>query len=128
MELGLADDDAAAPNDSRPVAVRIVVARRTAGKPWQPVWAADIISRTGQLVRLPRRESESVDLAMQTHLLPDGQGEVDTTLEFDHQKLLSSESSKVLRDRTPSVVVSQETDGVEYQVFQTVALLKEDVG
>jgi hypothetical protein len=128
VEIGLAEDGVPAPRDSRPVAVRVVVARRTAGQAWQPVWAVDVISRTDQLVHLPREGSKAVDLAMRAHLLPDGRVAVDTTLEIDNQQMHSARSSNVHQDLKPTMVFSQQADGVEYQVFQTVALLKDGVG
>lgn len=129
VEFGLAEVDSPAPANSRPVAVRIVVARRSAdGGSWQPVWAVDVVARSEQVVRLPRQSKNSADLTMWAYVLPDGNVALDTTLEVGNHKLYPAGSSSMQQDRKPTRVFTQEIDGVEYQIFQTVALLDGSVG
>jgi hypothetical protein len=146
IEFGLHDRQAA--NDSStsadstvPLAVRVVVERRaSADSDWQLAWSVDVMSRSEELVELPPATGDGTSMTLWAYALPDGMVAVDSELSFsDHNDgkaaLTSSKGgafqaafSHVQQDRLPSEELLIGSDGVEYRVFQTVAVLDKKVG
>ncbi|TWU45657.1 hypothetical protein Q31b_08330 [Novipirellula aureliae] len=110
------------------VAMRMVLAKRTsATNPWERVWAADVISRSDQVVRFLTDDPQqpTASFTAWAHLLPDGLVACDVDLKWDNGISAQLSDSLLLspNDTTPGASLS--IDGVEYRLFHAVSLLKE---
>lgn len=127
--LGIEPEAQAPPAGSDAITIRLVVmARRSGEADWRPRWSVDCIVHDEQLVELPPQDGPENRLAVWTHLLPDGMIAVDTSLGIETSQPGPSSYSGVQRPEVPQQILTLKTDGTEYQVFQTVAVLPKEVG
>jgi len=108
------------------VAVRVVVVRRSANQPhWKPVWAVDLVARQEQVIRLTPESAalpEGAELSLWAYAADEEMVAVDSNLTLAGLPVESTFSG-MQQSGKPTVVHSVEESGVEYQVFQTVAIL-----
>lgn len=123
VELGLGDDPTVPNSDS--LAVRLVVTKRTGTSSWSRVWTVDVVAKNEQVVRFDAKGNNS--LSVWAYVLPDNMIALDTDLTIGGAINVHSVSSEVQHSGTPRQVFEAETDGVEYRVFQTAALLEDEV-
>jgi hypothetical protein len=102
----------------------VVVARRGREDSWKPVWAADVVTHGEEVVELAPVQGRGGKLQLWTCPLPDGTVAVDAELALNQGLALRSSSTGVQQDGTPCRTFSLRTDGVEYQVYQTITMLK----
>ena len=145
IEVGLSDrQDVNAGSTSaaaEQLAVRVVVEKRaSADSDWQLAWSVDVMSRSEEFVELAPATGDGTSMTLWAYTLPDGMVAVDSELSFSDEtgsKATTSSSkggafhaafSHVQQDRLPSEELLIGSDGVEYRVFQTVAVLDKKVG
>ena len=118
-------------SDGLPIAVRVVVLTRKVGdREWKPARKLDVVTRGEQWVDvaplaplgLPQQK-----LQLWTMLLPDGMVAVDASLAVDGGARPATFSG-VQAAGSPNRAFRLTKGGTEYQVFQTVSLLKHKVG
>lgn len=110
------------------VAMRLVLAKRPSeGGQWQRVWAADVVSRTDQVVRFLSQDSQqpAASFTSWTHLLPDGLVACDVDLKWDNGVAGQLTDSLLLSPGGTTEGASVKLDGVEYRLFHSVSLLSE---
>lgn len=122
-EEGLGDGGGPAPTG---VAVRVVVVRRAAGQPqWKPVWGVDLVARHEQVIRLtPESASlpKGAGFSLWAYAADEQMVAVDSDLSLASLSLESTFSG-LQQSGVPTVVHATERNGVQYRVFQTVAIL-----
>lgn len=156
IEFGLSDRqdsnvDSTSEDAAEQLAVRVVVEKRaSADSDWQLAWSVDVMSRSEEFVELAPATGDGTSMTLWAYALPDGMVAVDSELSFsDHDggdddddedggdKAITSVSeggafraafSHIQQDRLPSEELLIGSDGVEYRVFQTVAVLDKKVG
>lgn len=132
--LGIEPETQPSPDGSQPITIRLVVmARRPGEATWHRQWNVDCIVHSEQLVELAPQDGSGAQLALWAHLLPDGMIAVDTSLALgargegrDPQP--STLNTQLFEPQVPRRILTLKTDGTEYQVFQTVAVLPKEVG
>lgn len=142
FEVGLSGDSlvsevALTQNEAAEIAVRVVVEERSSPEStWQRTWAADVISQSEEVVELAAKNDDQTTMTMWAYVLPDGMVAIDSELSFsgDHSAMISSQDAKfraafsnVQQDRQPSEEFLTGANGIEYRVFQTVAVLNKKV-
>jgi len=131
VELGIdeaAADRAATRTANQRLAVRVVVLRREdKHRNWHVAWAMDVSSRPEELVRIAPRDTDGDALQLWTHELPDGLFAVDCSVQLGNGEF-QTQASTLCEDGLPQQIASSTQNGVEYRVFQTVALLDREVG
>lgn len=131
LEVGESDavSEEDSPRSAR-LAVRVVAVRRGADeKQWTPIWAADLVTRQEQVVRLvpdPAGALDAADFSMWAYALEDGVIVVDSELSLGDVSLKSTFNG-VQRSGVPIAVHAVEQDAVQYRVFQTVVILDGEV-
>lgn len=106
------------------LAVRVVVERRPYGKTtWQPAWAMDVVSRSEDLIHVAPREANGNELRLWTYQLPDGAIAIDSEIRLSGLDSLRVETSRLHHDSDPVKIATLRNNGIEYRVFQTVAVL-----
>jgi hypothetical protein len=143
FEVGLSEDSLASglpltQNEAAEIAVRVVVEERSSpDSTWQRTWAADVISQSEEVVELAAKNDDQTTMTMWAYVLPDGMVAIDSELSFpgDHSAMIGSQDAKfraafsnVQQDRRPSEEFLTGANGMEYRVFQTVAVLNKKVG
>jgi hypothetical protein len=131
VDVGLADD--ALPDASATFAVRIVVLSRHDDEAmWTVVWQSDVLTRDEQVVDVATGTTGPGRLRLWTHALSDGAIAVDGELALADAPLrLRASYGGVQRAGAPQRVTGDRTDGIEWQVIQTVVPLdrkREEVG
>jgi hypothetical protein len=120
--------DAEAPRAAG-VAVRLVVVRRQgAGEDWTPVWAIDLVARQEEVVRLTPETADlpkGAELALWAYPVGGEMIAVDCELSLAELPIDASHSG-VQPSGVPVAVDSVRQGGVEYRVFQTVAILDDE--
>jgi len=126
VQVGLEQDGEPVAATSRPVAMRLVVARRKpTEKDWTAIWSIDVVSRSEQLVRLASESGHDDQVLIWTYVLPDGMIAIDTSLALQLPSPIPSTYSGLQQAGVPTTLCSLRIDDVEFQVVQTVALLDE---
>ena len=146
IEVGLSDRrDASGSSTSgdaaTPLAMRVVVEKRaSAGNDWELAWAVDVVSQSEEVVDLAPATGGGTSMKLWAYALPDGMFAVDSELGFSNGdgsgatssatpgKTFRAAFSNVQHDRLPSEELLTGSDGVEYRVLQTVAVLDRKVG
>jgi hypothetical protein len=120
IRLGLNGDDAG----GAALAIRLVLVQRLGDAAPRPVWAVDLISGEERLVNLPADAAEGAEVAVWTYALPDGLLAVDGDIRWPQQsELPRAQYTGLLRPDVPQVVFQWRSDGVEYEVYQSVSVL-----
>lgn len=130
VHLGV-DEESVGPRiqkDSVPIVVRVDVVRRQIGQvEWEPVWSADVVSRSESVVQLSPRKANDPTLVMWTYALPDGLIQIDGELRLDGADPMKSSFSHISEFNDSSMVFTTDSGQVQYEVRQMIALLDEDV-
>ncbi len=112
------------------LAVRVVVVRRTPNQSqWNPVWAVDLVARQEQVIRLTPESTalpEGAELFLWAYAADEQMVAVDSSLSLGGLPVESTFSG-MQQSGIPTVVHATERSGVQYQVFQTVAILDNEV-
>jgi len=112
------------------LAVRVVVVRRTPGQSqWNSVWAVDLVARQEQVIRLTPESGalpEGAELFLWAYAADEQMVAVDSSLSLGGLPVESTFSG-MQQSGIPTVVHATERSGVQYQVFQTVAILDNEV-
>lgn len=112
------------PDDDARLAVRVVVERRLPGNAdWQLAWAMDVVSRSEELVNVVPREANGNELRLWAYRLPDGMIAVDSELQLAGTDAFHARTSGLHQNAEPVKVATAHSNGTEYRVFQTVAVL-----
>ena len=120
IRLGLNGDDAG----GAALAIRLVLVQRLDDAAPRPVWAIDLISGEERLVNLPADAAEGAEVAVWTYALPDGLLAVDGDIRWPQRSELPRAAyTGLLRPGVPQVVFQWQSDGVEYEVYQSVSVL-----
>jgi hypothetical protein len=140
-DRGKASGDATSENSAVPLAVRVVVEKRAAASnDWELAWAVDVVSQSEEVVDLSPATGQGTSMRLWAYVLPDGMFAVDSELAFSNGDLsevtgsaapgntFRATFSNVLHDRLPSTELLTGSDGAEYRVLQTVAVLDKKVG
>jgi hypothetical protein len=110
--------------------IRIVVARQDSQQAsWAPVWAADVVARQEDQVRLTDDSSsvpEGVELALWVYPVDDDMVAVDLDLALDNLPI-ESYYSGIQEPGVPLAVHATKDNDEHYQVFQTVVRLNGEV-
>ena len=115
--------------EGRRLAVRFVVVRRDDNaSDWQVAWVMDVSSRPEELVRVASKQTPGDTLQLWSYQLPDGLIAVDCNLQLTGDVTLDARSSTLCRNGQPQQIAEAARGGIEYRVFQTVALLDREVG
>ena len=113
------------------VLVRITVVQRDAARATsQVLWTAQVVGGDQQLVRLgngPAGATDEPRLQVWAFALPDGRIMVDSELRLAGPVPLHVASGGVQDSGVPTKVYAGRQGGGEFEVYQTVALLKEKV-
>lgn len=146
IEVGLSDRrDASGSSTSgdaaTPLVMRVVVEKRAAaGSDWELAWAIDVVSQSEEVVDLAPATGDGTSMKLWAYALPDGMFAVDSELAFSNGGPSGATSSatpgetfraafsNVQQDRLPSEELLTGSDGIEYRVLQTVAVLDRKVG
>jgi hypothetical protein len=143
FEVGLSDGrlsngSSHSRSDALEIAVRVVVEERSSpDNAWQRTWAADVISKNEEVVEFAAKNDDRTTMTMWAYVLPDGMVAIDSELDFSggSQATPAADAaqfravfSNVQKDRQPSEELLTGANGVEYRVFQTVAVLNKKVG
>jgi hypothetical protein len=124
VQLGLLPDAVSGARSLAPLAVRVVVlARKSGGAAWEPIWQADVIARDEEVVDLASQGARDGRLQLWMHALPDGAIAVDADLALKGARGMRSSFSGIQRTGVPQRVFSSQNEETEYQVYQTVAAL-----
>ena len=136
-ERSVSDEDRAASATTVPLAVRVVVEKRdSSSSGWQLAWAVDVMSRSEELVEIAPQSGDGASILLWAYALPDGLIAVDSELSLpgvtapqasSDSAIIRATLSNVQQDRQPSESLVTDSDGIEYRVFQTVAILDEQV-
>lgn len=123
VDVGLATG--APPDAGATFAVRIVVlSRHDDEAPWTVAWQSDVLTRDEQVVDVATGTTDPGRLRLWTHALSDGAIAVDGELALTDARLrLRASYGGVQRAGEPQRVTGARTDGVEWQVIQTVVPL-----
>ncbi len=125
VQVGLLPDAVSGGRESRPLTVRVVVLARTNGdSAWRPIWQADVIAQNDELVDLPAESTRDGSLQLWMHALPNGAIAVNANLALKGAACVRSAFSGIQQTGVPQRVFDSQTDGTEYQVYQTVAPLQ----
>ena len=112
------------------VAVRVVVVRRRANQPqWRPVWAVDLVARQEQVIRLTPKSAalpQGAELFLWAYAADEQMVAVDSSLSLGGLPVESTFSG-LQQSGIPTDVHATERSGVQYQVYQTVAILDNEV-
>lgn len=142
IDVGLADNQDSVGTrtpDERVIqlAVRIVIEQRSAkSSDWRRVWSVDVTSQSEEVIALAQKNG-STALTLWAYALPDGMIAVDSEFELPDTAIratsvntqpLHAVLSNVHQDRVPLEEQLTGSDGAEYRVFQTVAVLEKQVG
>jgi hypothetical protein len=120
IRLGLNGDNAG----GAALAIRLVLVERLGAAAPRPVWAVDLISGEERLVTLPANAAEGAEVAVWTYALPDGLVAVDGDIRWPKRSGLPRTAyTGILRPGVPQVVFHWRSDGVEYEVYQSVSVL-----
>jgi hypothetical protein len=131
LEVGESDMMSAAgsPRSAR-LAVRVIAVRRGADEQqWTPIWAADLVTRQEQVVRLapdPAGPLDGADFSLWAYALEDDVIVVDSELSLGEVSIESTFNG-VQHSGVPVAIHVVEQDAVEYRVFQTVVILDGEV-
>ncbi|MDA0281828.1 MAG: hypothetical protein O3B13_22405 [Planctomycetota bacterium] len=146
IEVGLSDrrtlnDESVTGVDAVQLAVRVVVEKRaSADSDWQLALCVDVMSRSEEVVEIAPATGDGTSMTFWVYALPDGMVAMDSELSFSNNDATRTETSSsgtgafhaafshVQQDRLPSEELLTGSDGVEYRVFQTVAVLDKKVG
>lgn len=143
IEVGLRDepstnDQSLTPGDILEIAVRVVVEERSSSRDqWRRTWSADVISQNEEVVELAAKDDDRSTMTMWAYVLPDGMVAIDSELSFSENGEADATTktapfraafSNVQKDRQPSEELLTGANGVEYRIFQTVAVLNKKVG
>lgn len=143
FEVGLSENSWAgessrSQNEAVEIAVRVVVEERSSPDgAWQRTWAADVISKNEEVVEFAAKNNDCTTMTMWAFVLPDGTVAIDSELKFSEGSPATTTAetaqfratfSKVQKDRQPSEELLTGANGIEYRVFQTVAVLNKKVG
>ena len=143
LEVGLSEkavtnNTPATQNGPLEIAVRVVVEERSSSDhSWQRAWTADVISQNEEVVELAEKDDGRTTMRMWAYVLPDGMVAIDSELSLPGSDAATATSqngnlraafSNVQKDRQPTEELLTGSDGVEYRVFQTVAVLNKKVG
>jgi hypothetical protein len=111
------------------VAIRITVVRKQPGEQhWSPVWTVDVVSRSERLVQFKSLDANSPNLVVWTYALPDGMIACDAELmAIDGTEGLHAVTSELQAAGATKQVAAPTKDGTEYQVFQSVVPLNDEV-
>ena len=124
VELGILPDAIGA-RETKPMVVRVVVLARASGETgWKPIWQTEVISQDEEVVELAAEGPQDGTLRLWMHSLPDGAIAVDVHLALKGGTCVRSEFSGIQRTGIPQRIFGSQTEDVEYQVYQTVALLQ----
>ncbi len=127
VHLGV-DQKQVSAEDSVPIVVRVAVMRRKVGQTqWQHVWSADVVSHSEQLVELTPEGKGDSRLSIWAFALPDGMIAVDGEMHLKGEDGIKPVFSDLHKAGDSTSVFTTTLDEIEYQVFQTVALLNGDV-
>ncbi|MGZ0165361.1 MAG: hypothetical protein ACKVII_15665 [Planctomycetales bacterium] len=143
FEVGLRDgssagDGSLSSGDALEIAVRVIVEERSSSRDeWRRAWSVDVISQSEEVVELAAKDDDQSTMTMWAYVLPDGMVAIDSELSFsENSKSDTTEKvapfraafSSVQKDRQSSEELLNGANGVEYRVFQTVAVLNKKVG
>ena len=143
IEVGLRDESptngqSLTPGDALEIVVRVVVEERSSSRDqWRRTWSADVISQSEEVVELAAKDDDQSTMTMWAYVLPDGMVAIDSELSFSENGRADATAkaapfraafSNVQKDRQPSEELLTGANGVEYRVFQTVAVLNKKVG
>ena len=127
--LGLQPPGQTAPADSKPIAIRLLVMTR---KPGQSEWRAqsrvDVILDDQEYIQFAPKRGPEGQVAFWAYRLPDGMIAVDTSLQVEGSGRPAASHSGIQRPEAPEQIFILRSGETEYRVFQTVAVLPEEVG
>ncbi|MEQ8790980.1 MAG: hypothetical protein RIC55_32255 [Pirellulaceae bacterium] len=129
IRVGLVEGSSRDTRAARPLVVRLVVIRRTSEeRQWRPVRVTDVVLRDEQYVQLPPQADDPAQLSLWSYVLPDGMVALDTDLDLPGDVSLEADSSNLQEAGVPLKVFSTHDGDAEYEVYQTVRLLDDQVG
>ena len=129
VAMGLLPEARPASRGGSPIAVRLVVVSRTGNDPaWTPVWAVDVVTRGEEVVALTRESSGAGKLLLWTYPMSDGMVAVDGRIALPDSLPMDSSFSDVQREGTTKAILSVDAGNVEYRVFQSIALVDDEMG
>jgi hypothetical protein len=146
IEVGLSDrqntgGDSTSGDTAVPLAMRVVVEKRaSATHAWELAWTVDVVSKSEEVVDLAPETADGTSMRLWAYAMPDGMFAVDSELAFSNNELSGATESpargeifraafsNVQHDRLPSEELLTGSDGLEYRVLQTVAVLDKKVG
>ena len=121
LDMGLSDRPLS--EDSRPIAVRVIVQRR---RPSDPAWSlfcqVDVLAYSEEVVKIRPRCDAPGELTIWSFVLPDGLVAVDTELSLAETAVLLS-TSQLYQDSTPRKLLAVTGEQYEFRVFQSAAVL-----
>jgi hypothetical protein len=127
--LGVEPEPRPSADDGRPIVVRLLVMTRQPGHTaWTRQRSIDLIVRDQEFVELAPPDGWDQNLAVWAFRMPDGMIAVDTSLAIRTADAQPACHSGVQRPKVPRQILQLKSDGAEYRVFQTVAVLPEEVG
>jgi len=117
--------DSAAPHDY--VVIQLTLVARTAGKTeWQPVRTYNLLAGQQQLVEVSLAENQGPKLILWAYPLDKNMISIDLSCQLPALANVQIESSNIQRTGQRTSIHSFKQKGVEYQLFQTVDLLRHD--
>ena len=123
-------DGGATPTGTPDLVVRLVVVRRGPQTTrWTPVWAVDVVARREQVVRLTPANADlppGTEFSLWAFPVDDDVIAVDSRLSLVEHSL-EAEFSDVQCPGVPAMMHEVQTDGQQYRVFQTIAVLDREV-
>lgn len=114
------------------VAVRIIVAQRSIGEThWIPVWSVDCLARGEEVVRLqPNGDGFHGTIVLWTYPMGDNLVAIDSDVDLHDTRLggrdLRASFHGAQQERVPQQISQVKSDHTEYQIFQTVANIREE--
>jgi len=130
VRIDVVPDDAPGGLARQWLAVRLVVTRHTSDGTECPVWSLDLISSSQQLVRLESDSPDGADVMLWNYTLPDGMIAVDARLDVpdaDPAVRLQASYAGLQESGVPTALYSWTAGGAEYEVYQTVTAMDDQV-
>ena len=106
----------------------VVVSRKGDDTAWTRVWAVDVVTRGEEVVALTREDSGVGKILLWTYPMPDGMVAVDGRIALPDPLPVDSSYSGIQREGTTKAILSMDAEGVEYRVFQSIAVVDEERG
>lgn len=124
VRLGPVNEDQQADAATRPLAIRVVLIRKTERDPvGTSLWEIDLLTHNEQVVRVKPSDRSMPDLSLWAFVLPDGNVAIDTDLSLPQVEEIRPKTSTVQTPGKPNVVYTHKDDQGEYVMYQMVSTL-----